>query len=126
MADIFPPDGATELGQLRYVIDDVAEPYLFSDANLTAKLSIYKSNLNLTAADIFESIAVNEALLGKYVKTDDLLVDGTKVAAVLFKRAASLRAQAEADAAEDAFEVVYPSVALAHAEGTARWLRSTW
>ena len=126
MADIFPPDATTPLGQIRYSIDDVAEPYLFSDAHLTAKLSMFRGNLNLAAADIFESIAVNEALLGKYVKTDDLLVDGTKVADVLFKRAASLRAQDAADAAEDAFEVVYPPTALAHAEGTARWLRSTW
>lgn len=122
MADIFPPDANTPLGQLRYLIDDIEEPYAVSDARLQALLSVYKDNLQLAGADVFESIAVNEALLYRYVRTDDLVVDGSKTAEILLKRAARLREQASADAIEDAFEIVDYVHARTYPEAAARWL----
>lgn len=122
MADIFPPDANTPLGQLRYLIDDIEEPYAVSDARLQALLSVYKDNLQLAGADVFESIAVNEALMYRYVRTDDLTVDGSKTAEILLKRAARLREQASADAIEDAFEIVDYVHARPYPEAAARWL----
>lgn len=123
MADIFPPDASTPVGQLRYVINDVEEPYAFSDAHLQAMLSIYRNNLQLAGADLIESIAVDEVLLYRFVRTDDLTVDGSKAAEILLKRAQRLREQAAIDAEEDAFEIVEFSGYSGHVypEAVARW-----
>lgn len=123
MADIFPPDASTPVGQLRYVINDVEEPYAFSDAHLQAMLSIYRNNLQLAGADLIESIAVDEVLLYRFVRTDDLTVDGSKAAEILLKRAQRLRDQAAIDAEEDAFEIVEFSGYSGHVypEAVARW-----
>lgn len=123
MADIFPPDASNPVGQLRYVINDVEEPYAFSDAHLQAMLSIYRDNLQLAGADLIESIAVDEVLLYRFVRTDDLTVDGSKAAEILLKRAQRLRDQAAIDAEEDAFEIVEFSGYSGHVypEAVARW-----
>ena len=123
MADTFPPDASNPVGQLRYVINDVEEPYAFSDAHLQAMLSIYRDNLQLAGADLIESIAVDEVLLYRFVRTDDLTVDGSKAAEILLKRAQRLRDQAAIDAEEDAFEIVEFSGYSGHVypEAVARW-----
>lgn len=122
MADISPPNPATPTGQLRYIINDVEEPYVFTDAHLSAVISIYRDNLQIAAADLLESIAVDEALLYKYVRTDDLSVDGTKAANILMERAKRLREQADLDAIEEDFIVVSRPSTFVTPETVTRWL----
>lgn len=121
--DEWPPNPADTVGQLRYVINDVEEPYAFTDAHLQAMLSIYRDNLQLAGADLIESIAVDEVLLYRFVRTDDLTVDGSKAAEILLKRAQRLREQAAIDAEEDAFEIVEFGGYSGHVypEAVARW-----
>ena len=127
MADQFPPDLTTDVGKVRVVIQDVNEPYLFTDDEIAVFIELAGKNIFRASASAIYAIAVNEALTYKYVKTDDLLIDGTKAADVLLKRAAALRQQAQdqdAQASDESFVIVYPfGDDCAVPEGTPRpWL----
>lgn len=109
---VYPPDPSTPVGQVRYLVDDIDEDaYVFTDAQLQAFLVLYKGNIKRAAAQALYVVAQNTALLYKYVKTDDLLVDGVKVAAELRQRAAALDndGKADDDAAEEFFDIYYPA-----------------
>jgi hypothetical protein len=110
MASIIPPDYTTPTGQVRLTIgdDDADGAYVFSDEQIHAMLSMYRDNIKLTAAAFLDRIANDTILLYKVVRTDDLQVDGAKMAEAFRKQAAQLRAEDAVDALEDAFEVVYP------------------
>lgn len=122
MADITPVDYSTPLGQIRLIIGDDESPYVFSDEKIQTFLSLYHSNLNLTAAALFDRIASDTVLLYKVVRTDDLQVDGAKMAEEFRRRAAQLRAEDAEAALEDAFEIVYPATETTYVEGLPRWV----
>lgn len=82
---------------------------LFSDDELSSFLDIESGILKRAAAQAFEVIADNETLILKYIQDHDLNVDGTKVAADMRTRAASLRSQAEDDLDRDGFMEIIPS-----------------
>lgn len=115
---VFPPDFTTGAGKVRVLIPDlgtadgtVDSDYLFSDDELDALLALYAGSIRRAAASAIDALAVNEVLLYRYLRTDDLTVDGSRGAEVLRKRAASLRAEADAEdavALEEAFQIVYP------------------
>lgn len=110
MADTFPPDYSTPTGQVRALISDVSEPYTLTDEVIGALLSIYGDNVKRAAAQALRTIAGSTVLLLKYVKTDDLLVDGTKMSAELRQLADDLNESADADdlADEEFFMLTYP------------------
>lgn len=115
---VFPPNLTTDVGLVRVLIPDLSTAddtvntnYLFSDDELEALVGLYSGSVRRAAAAALDALAVNEALTYRYLRTDDLAVDGSKGAEVLRKRAAGLRAEADADdtlALEEAFQVVYP------------------
>lgn len=115
---VFPPDFTGDTGKVRLLIPDLTTEdstadttYLFSDDEINGLVALYNGSVRRAAAAALDALAVNEALLYRYVRTDDLTVDGTKGAEVLRKRAASLRAEADAEdalALEEAFQIVYP------------------
>lgn len=99
---------------LRVLIPDLADPpdQLFTDNQLMQLISLYGGNAKRAAAAAIDAVATDQALLYKSVRTDDLAVDGTKVAEALRKRAQSLREEADRDddaSGEEAILIV-PSV----------------
>lgn len=129
MANIFPPDYTTGLGQLRALLFqteqyvDPANPtapadYLVPDAQLQAYLTINTNRLYAAASDALIALAANEALVSKKIRTEGgLQTDGPAVAQRLNDLAKEYRVrQREIDDEEnalDAFEIVdhadYPS-----------------
>lgn len=134
---VFPVDYGTDVGLVRGLIPDTTTvdntadtDYVFSDNQIEAFLAFNAGNVRLTAAMFVETIATDEALLYRYLRTDDLTVDGTKGAEVLLRRARALRDEADALAAADAvdaFQIVYPNESTFIPEATPAMGRAwTW
>ena len=122
MANIFPVDYETPLGQLRALLFqteryvDPANPsdpadYLVPDGQLNAYLSINTGRLYAAASDALIALAANEALVSKKIRTEGgLQTDGPAVAQRLNDLAKEYRSrqreQDDDDNALDAFEIV--------------------
>lgn len=101
-----PYDFETDEGRVRLLINDVDQGSpIFEAAEITAFLALEGGSVKLAAAQALDTIADNEALTSKAIRTQDLATDGPKVADSLRKRAAELRAQ-EAQADEGFFGLV--------------------
>jgi hypothetical protein len=129
--DIYPADLTTPLGQTRLLVPDMAQDdsgnYIFTDAQILALLALYRDSIPRAAAQALDILATDQALLLKVVRTDDLNVDGVKIAAELRARAKGLRDQADKDDFEDAmddgFQIVYPDVPhWDYPEAVPRWV----
>lgn len=96
-------DPTTSIGLVRLLATDVdEEDPLFTDAQITAFLTLEGSDTRLAAAQALETIATSEALVSKKIRTaDGLATDGPAVAAELRARASGLREQAAAGTAGD-------------------------
>lgn len=107
-------DPATPVGQVRLLINDTAvdteDGPVFTDAEITAFLTLNRQSPKRAAAAALEVIAADEALTSKVIRDHELQTDGAKLAAELRQLAGSLRAQADSgDDDEDGgayFEVV--------------------
>lgn len=124
-----PVDYQTTVGQVRLLIPDTAPDsslnYIFSDDQIAALLGMF-NGVKRAAAQAKDIIATDNVLLLKVVRTDDLQVDGAKVAAELRLQAKSLRDQADKeDEGEllDYFAIVYPQNDL-YPEAVPVWGRS--
>lgn len=98
---------------VRAIVGDDTEPYLFTDEQITAVLEATEGSVFISSAILIERIATDEALLYRYVRTDDLLVNGVPGAKLLFERAKQLREQGADDvgaAADESFDIVYPAM----------------
>ena len=118
--DLYPPDYATVIGQIRLLIPDVeqledlvnpsADPaYLFNDAQIQAFATLYSDNVKRAAAQAKLVLATSEALISKVIRTDDLQTDGAKLSAELRAQAVELNKQADQDDfsdSYDAFEII--------------------
>jgi hypothetical protein len=100
-------DPTTPVGEVRLLISDTTEPTIFDDAEIQAFLALRKNNATRAAASALMAIANNEALLYKYVRTDDLTIDGVKGATELRLQARQLENQADSDDAEF-FTLTFP------------------
>ncbi|KQN99694.1 hypothetical protein ASF21_12870 [Arthrobacter sp. Leaf234] len=99
------------IGKVRLLIADLDESApILTDEHITGYLDLNDSSVHRAAADALDAIATTESLLSKAIRTQDLATDGPKVATDLRKRAAQLRAKADADDAaakdEPFFEIV--------------------
>lgn len=103
-------DYSTALGQVRLLTSDVNEAdFALNDDMVEGYLVRYgltpsespvgkRAAVNRAAADMIDTIASSEALVGKVISTvDGLKTDAAKLADALRKHAASLRAQADKD-----------------------------
>ena len=103
-------DFTTPIGRVRLLTADLnEEAFLLTDEHLNGYLELHDSNVFRAGAEALDAIATSESLVSKKIRTQDLSTDGPAVAADLRKRAAELRARADAtDAAErgDVFEVI--------------------
>jgi hypothetical protein len=106
MANSYAP--ATDAGKVRLLLNDVSQPWIFTDDEITAFLDLEDGNVKRAAAQAIDTNADNEALASKVLRTQDLSTDGAKVADALRKRAESLRAQALVDEDQDGgyFDVI--------------------
>jgi hypothetical protein len=89
-----PVDVTTPLGRVRLLINDTTDSPVFSDAEVAAFLEIEGDNVKLAAAQALDTIADDEALTSKVIRTQDLQTDGAAVAEGLRARAQQLRADA--------------------------------
>jgi hypothetical protein len=102
-------DYSTPAGQVRMLINDTTSSPVFSDAEIVAFLALEGDVVKRAAALALLTIAGDEALTSKVIRTQDLNTDGAKLAAELRAQAKDLRAQADAaDVASDEgyFELV--------------------
>lgn len=98
----FSYDLSTTVGKLRLLIPDSNNAaYNFEDDELTALYALEANNLKRACALALETIAANEAMVQKVIKTLDVQTDGAKLSDALLKRAKLLRDQADNDEAAD-------------------------
>lgn len=96
-------DPTTGVGLVRLLIPDTdVENLLFTDAHITAFLSLEGGVPKRAVAAALDTIASNEAMVGKVIKTQDLSTNGPAVAAELRARATELRRQVNEDDPETA------------------------
>lgn len=88
-------DTTTPVGKIRLLISDV-DPVrpVFTDTEVNAFYLMEASNVRLGAAQALDTMASNEVMVSKVIRTLDLQTDGSKVAAELRARAQALRDQA--------------------------------
>lgn len=88
-------------------VSDGEGTYLyFSDDEIGAFLTLYGENVKLAAARCLETIAGSQALLLKSWTTDDLQVNGDRIAESLRKIAAQLREEALQDESNEYFNMI--------------------
>ena len=115
IADLYPPDYATAVGQVRLLIPDTEElqdpaetephaHYLFSDAQIQAFVALYSGNVKRAAAQAKLVLATSEALINKVIRTADYTTDGAKLGAELRAQAKQLQDEADKDDLSDAYD----------------------
>jgi hypothetical protein len=112
---VAPPNFATDIGQVRALLGDTNPhsvhdgegTYLyFSDDEIAAFLTMYGDNVKLAAARCLETISMSQALLLKSWSSDDLSVNGDRIAESLRKLAAQLREEALQDESSEYFNMI--------------------
>lgn len=125
--DIFPPDYASVIGQIRLLVPDTeqlenladpaAEPaYLFDDHQMQAFATLYSNNVKRAAAQAKLVLATSEALINKVIRTSDYTTDGAKLGAELRAQAKQLQDEADKDQLADAYDDSFMVVGY-----TAKW-----
>lgn len=95
---VFYDPNADDASRVRLLINDVdTTSPIFTDPELVAFLAMEGGSVKLAAAQALDTIADNEALASKVIRTQDVATDGAKLADSLRKRADSLRKQAAAE-----------------------------
>lgn len=93
-----PLDYSTSAAQVRLLINDTtqADP-VFSNDEIAAFLTMESDNVKRAAAQALDTIADDEVLTSKVIRSQDLSTDGASVADGLRSRAKELRSQADGD-----------------------------
>lgn len=116
--DIYPPDYATAIGQVRLLIPDteqlenLADPtadaqYIFDDHQIQAFLSLYLNNVKRAAAQAKLVLATSESLINKVIRTADYTTDGAKLGAELRAQAKQLQEEADKDDLVDSYDTSF-------------------
>ena len=112
---VAPVELDTNIGKVRVLLGDTDPTnvsggqgtYLFfSDDELTAILGMYSDSPHMAAARCLDTIAGSQALLLKSWSSDDLTVNGDRIAKELRELAKQLRAEATSAEASEAFEII--------------------
>ena len=112
---VAPPDYTTDVGKVRVLLGDTNPTDIslgegtymyFSDDEIGAFLTMYGDNVKLSAARCLETIAGSQALLLKSWSSDDLTVNGDRIAESLRKLAAQLREEALVDESNEYFNMI--------------------
>jgi len=93
----FTLDPTTDIGMVRTIVQDKnIEQALFSDAEITALLSLNANDVRLASAAALDILASSQAVILKVIRLLDLSTDGAAVARALREHANQLRADVEA------------------------------
>lgn len=112
---VAPVNYASNVGKVRVLLGDVdpedisqgqGEYKYFSDDEIVAVLQMYDHNVKMTAARCLETIASSQVLLLKSWSSDDLTVNGDKIAESLRRIAQQLRDEALIEESSESFELV--------------------
>jgi hypothetical protein len=125
--DLFPPNYATAIGQVRLLIPDTEQlddpststvdaAYIFNDPQIQAFLTLYSNNVKRAAAQAKLVLATSEALINKVIRTADYNTDGAKLGAELREQSKQLQAEADRDDLIDSYDSSFTVVPL-----TAKW-----
>lgn len=110
-----PVNFASNVGKVRVLLGDVdpenvsqgqGEYKYFGDDELVAILQMYDHNVKMTAARCLDTIASSQVLLLKSWSSDDLTVNGDRIAESLRRIAQQLRDEALIEESSEAFELV--------------------
>jgi len=113
--DLYPPNYATAIGQVRLLIPDTEQlddpststvdaAYIFNDPQIQAFLTLYSNNVKRAAAQAKLVLATSEALINKVIRTADYNTDGAKLGAELREQSKQLQAEADKDDLTDSYE----------------------
>lgn len=106
-------DYTTVLWQVRAAIPDISEADpILTNAQINAFLSVSEDSVYGAIAMAMRAIATETTLLYKYVKTDDLLVDGPKMALALLESAKAYDERAKESTSSGFFSVVSSNYTL--------------
>lgn len=86
-------DYSTNVGRVRLLINDTDYDHVFSDDEIDVFLALEGESVKLAAAQALDTIADDEALTSKVIRSQDLSTNGASVATGLRQRAKELRAQ---------------------------------
>jgi hypothetical protein len=125
--DLFPPNYATAIGQVRLLIPDTEQlddpststvdaAYIFNDSQIQAFLTLYSNNVKRAAAQAKLVLATSEALINKVIRTADYNTDGAKLGAELREQSKQLQAEADRDDLIDSYDSSFTVVPI-----TAKW-----
>ncbi len=112
---VAPPNFSSDVGQVRVLLGDtvagniisgVGEYVYFGDDELNAFLTMYGDNVKLAAARGLETISMSQVLLLKSWSSDDLTVNGDRIAESLRKLAAQLREEALQEESSEYFNMI--------------------
>lgn len=112
---VAPVDLGSNIGRVRVLLGDtdptnvannVGEYLFFSDSEIEAILGMYSDSPQLAAARCLDTIAGSQALLLKSWSSDDLTVNGDRIAKELRELAKQLRAEAVQAEGSEAFDIV--------------------
>lgn len=98
----------SDIDHVRLLTNDIGTTKVFTDTEIQSFLDL-EGSVKRAAAQALDTIASNEALTSKAIRTQDLSTDGPKTAAALREHASRLRVQAEREeylADEGFFEIV--------------------
>lgn len=128
---VAPVDLGSNIGRVRVLLGDtdptnvsanVGEYLFFSDDEIEAILEMYSNSPQMAAARCLDTIAGSKALLLGAWSSDDLTVNGDRIARELRELAKQLRAEALASESSEAFEII----AMAEIERTPELAEPTW
>ena len=92
----FTYETTTSIGKVRMIIGDKDDTnVIFQDAEIEAFLSLASDDVRLAAAGALDTMASDQAMVLKVIRTMDLSTDGAAVARSLREHAAQLRTDAE-------------------------------
>lgn len=112
---VAPVDLGSNIGRVRVLLGDTDPTnvsagfgtYLFfSDEEIESILSMYDDNPKLAAARCLETIAGSQALLLKSWSSDDLTVNGDRIAKELRETAKQLRQEADSWESSDFYALI--------------------
>lgn len=112
---VAPVDLGSNIGRVRVLLGDTdptnvsggfGEYLFFSDAEVESILTMYEDNPKLAAARCLETIAGSQALLLKSWSSDDLTVNGDRIAKELRETAKQLRQDATTWESSDFYALI--------------------
>lgn len=95
MATTYDSAVSTPKDLVRLLLSDVAAPWVFTDEEIEAFLTLEGASVKRAAAQAIDANATNMALASRVLKTQDVATDGAKLADAMRAHAKALRDQAD-------------------------------